>query len=310
MNHDSVLKKIIFPAVTVLAGFIAVAPLSGYIDRVRPPLPEAYEDADLTFNGSRLKGFAFGMEGLIADWYYVRSIQYIGDKLVHSKSDFINVEDLRDLHPVLLYPLLTNATDLDPHFIAPYSYGALVLPAIDPQKAIDLASKGIEHNPTEWKLYQHLGYIYWRLKQYDKASEIYERGSQIPNAAPFLKMMAASMKTAGGGRETARAIYREMLEGSNDDMVRLTATRKLKELASLDEREAIDKALGEWKEKNGRCPDSLHEILPVLLKVKLSNGDFRVNSKNDLVDPTDAPYLLNKETCQADLDLSKTLIAH
>lgn len=311
MKRDSLLQRILIPAAILLAGFGAAVGLSGLISSVRPPLPEQYEDTDLTFNGSHLKGFAFGMEGLIADWYYVRSLQYIGDKIINSNSDFINIEDLRDLHPVLLYPLLTNATDLDPHFIAPYSYGALVLPAIDPEKAIDLAIKGIENNPAQWRLYQYLGYIYWRLGQYEKASEIYEKGSQIPDAPPFLKIMAASMRTAGGSRATARAIYREMLAGTTDDQVRLMATRKLNELDSIDEREAIGKILTDWRDKTGRCPDSLHEILPLLLKVKLPDGhDFRIDNKNDLVDPTEAPYLLDKGTCQANLDLSKTQIAH
>ena len=274
-------------------------------------MPEGYGDADPTFNGSRLKGFAFGMEGLVSDWYYIRSLQYIGDKVINSKSDFINIEDLRDLNPKLLYPLLTNSVNLDPHFIAPYSYGALIMPAIDPEKAIELATKGIENNPNEWRLHQYLGYIYWRLKRYEKASEIYEKGSAIAGAPPFMKIMAASMKTAGGSRETSRAIYREMLANTEDEQVKITARRKLNELDSMDERDAMDKMLAELKDKNGRCAESLHEILPMLSHVKLPDGhDFRITSTNELVDPTDAPYLLDKQACQAKLDLSQTGIAH
>ena len=301
------LQKVIMPGVIIVAGFAAVVLLSGFIERSRPPLPDDYADSDLNMDGSRLKGFAFGAEGLIADWYYMRSLQYVGDKLLNRTSETINIDDLRDLNPRLLFPMLENATDLDPHFIGAYSYGAIVLPAIDPGKAIDLAAKGIVHNPNEWRLYQHLGYIFWKLGQYDKASEVYEKGSQVAGAQPFMKMMAASMKTKGGSRETSRLIYREMLENSDDEQVRITAERRLNELDSLDERETIDKTLSDFKEKNGRCAGDLSEITSMMMSVKLpENREFRVDNSNRLVDPTGAPYLLDIENCRVKLDPERT----
>jgi tetratricopeptide (TPR) repeat protein len=309
MMSADILRKIVLPAAVIVAGFAAVVPLSGYITIVRPQLPEAYEDTDLSVQGSHLKGFALGMEGLLADVYYMRSLQYIGEKILKSKVETINIDDLRDLNPRLLYPFLDNATDLDPHFIAAYSFGAMVLPAIDKEKAIELASKGIANNPDQWRLYQHLAYIYWKLGRYDEAAETYNKGSQIAGAAPFLKLMAAAMKTDGGSRETARAIYRQMLEGSDDDQVRITAERRLQELESLDEREAIDRALTEFNEKTGRCANNLGEILPMLMTVKLpEDRDFRINNANQLVDPTGAPYLLDKVNCQVRLDAEHTTL--
>ncbi len=296
-------KNTVLPAVMVVAGLITAALLSGYIQIVRPQLPENYEDSDLTVNGARLKGFALGFDSLIADWYWMRSLQYIGNKIVASKSEDIDLDDLRSLNPRLLHPLLENATDMDPHFTAAFAYGAVVLPAIDPEKAIAIAQKGIANNPNEWRLYQHLGYIYWKLKQYDKAAETYDRGSEIPGAAPFMKIMAAAMRTEGGSRSTARQIYQAMLDGSDDPMVRVTAERRLNLLASLDEREAIDRALAEHKEKTGRCVTDLKETIPLLMPVKLPEGrEFRIDSKNRLVDPTGAPYGLDRDKCRVILD--------
>lgn len=304
---SNALKSVILPAAIIIAGFAAVVGLSGFLDRHRPELPPDYEDSDLSMNGSRLKGFALGFEGLMADWYWMRSLQYMGNKIVKSESDFINLEDLRSLNPRLLYPLLENATDLDPHFIAAYSYGAIVLPAIDPKQAIAIAEKGIANNPKEWRLYQHLAYVYWKTKQYDKAAETYEKGAEVPGAAPFMRLMAASMKTEGGSRATARQIFRQMLDGSDDPMVRLTAERRLNEIDSLDERDAIDTALAEFKERSGRCANSFAEITPMLLQVKLPAGnEFQVDRAGNLVDPTDAPYLLDKENCRVKLDPART----
>lgn len=300
-------RTIILQLAVIIAGLAAIVLLSAFMDRHRPELPADYEDSDLSMNGSRLKGFALGFEGLMADWYWMRSLQYIGGKIVKADSDVINLDDLRSLNPRLLYPLLDNATDLDPHFIDAYSYGAIVLPAIDPAQAIAITEKGIADNPGEWRLYQHLGYIYWKLKQYDKASDAYDKGSRVANAAPFMRLMAAAMKTEGGSRATAREIFRQMLDGSDDASIRGTAERRLKDLESLDERDAIDKALAEFEEKNGRCVASLIEINSMLLNVKLPAGrEFRVDNANRLIDPTDIPYLLDKENCRVKLDAGRT----
>src|SRR5437773_156352 len=152
MTSNRPLTSLVLPTLIVAAGFAAIFLLSGFIERNKPGLPEGYEDSDLAFNGSNLKGYAFGFEGLIADFYWMRSLQYVGDKLVKSNDEFINIDNLTNLNPRLLYPYLKTATDLDPQFIMAYTYGALVLPAIDPAKAIDLANKGIANNPKAWRL--------------------------------------------------------------------------------------------------------------------------------------------------------------
>ncbi|MFL6373377.1 MAG: tetratricopeptide repeat protein [Pyrinomonadaceae bacterium] len=286
--------------------------LSQHIEATKPPLPENYGDSDLEMNGSYLRGYALGTESLIADWYYMRSLQYVGDKLVNSKSDFINIEDLRDLNPRLLYPYLDNATDLDPHFIEAYTYGAIVLPAVDQQQAIKLTQKGIANNPNQWRLYQYLGYIYWHSGNYEKAAEYYQKGSEIAGAAPFMKLMAGMMRVSGGSRETAREIFQQMLrDNGQDPMVVTTADLRLMELDWLDQRDAMNDALARYNASNGRCPGDLREIAPAIRMVTLPAGnEFHINDSAQLIDPSGAPYLLDHDKCEIKLDLSKTAIAH
>lgn len=303
------LKNILFPALIIISGFVAIFSLTNFIERNRPALPEDYGDSDLYLNGSNLKGFAFGTEGLLADWYYMRSLQYIGDKVINQKEGPVNIDDMRYLNPRLLYPLLNNATDLDPHYIAAYSYGAIVLPGVDSDKAIQITEKGISNNPNEWRLYQYLGYIYWRLGNYEKAAEVYDEGSKVPGAAGFMKIMAALMKTEGSSRDTARKIYSQMLSDSEDENVRVTAERRLALMDSLDEQDAIDKALADFRERNGRCVNTLSEILASLRSVRLGEGrDFRIDRQNRIVDPSDAPYLLDRDNCRVRLDPEKTSV--
>ena len=296
------LKNIVLPLVIVVMGFVAITALSVFLDENKPSLPAGYDDQDMAINVAKFRGFAFGCEGLMADWYWMQSLQYIGGKIDKAQSG-INMEDLSVLNPRLLYPYLDTATSLDPHFIAAYSYGAIVLPSINPENAIAIAQKGIANNPDEWRLYQHLGYIYWRLKDYEMAAVNYEKGSMIAGSPTFMKLMAASMKTEGGSRDTARSIYRQMLAESSEDQTRYVAELRLKQLDAMDELDAIDRVLGDMSEKSGKCVNSLNEILPILISVKLPEGkEFRIDRSNRLVDPTDTPYLLDRENCRVEID--------
>lgn len=304
-------SKTLISAAIIVAGLTVTVFLTGFIEKNRPSLPPGYEDEDLSLQGSRLKGFSFGMEGLIADWYWMRSLQYLGDKLLKDPDAQIDVNNLRSLNPRLLYPFLNTATDLDPQFIAAYSYGAVVLPAIDPQNAIALTSKGIADNPDEWQLYHYLGYIYWRMEEYEKAAEIYEKGSKIPGAAPFLQMMAAKLKTQGGSRDTAREMYKQLYEGAHDDQVRESAALQMLRIESLDETDAIDEILAAGRDQAGKCPSVWAEIQSRLRTVKLPSGrPLNLDKSGAPLDPNGVPYILDRqnEACKAEVDYQRSKI--
>ncbi|MBX3300411.1 MAG: hypothetical protein KF736_13215 [Acidobacteria bacterium] len=293
----------------VLAGLAVSIPASRYAMDAKPQLPAEYSDGDLTFDAGSIRGFTFGADGLVADVYFIRALQYIGDKILASDLDSVNLDDLRSLDPRLLHPYLDTATDLDPHYIAAYSYGAVVLPAIDSDKAIALTKKGIANNPDAWRLHQYLGYVYWRLGRYEEAAETYAQGAAIEGAPTFLRVMAAVMQKQGGSRDTARAIFADMATNSADDSIRAMAQRRLAELAALDELDAINAALSKLAEANRRCPATLGEAVPLLREVKLpAGGEFRVDRGGHLVDPTGVPYMLDSKNCSATVDPVRSTI--
>lgn len=292
-------------AVAILLPLIGV--LSDAANANRIALAASYEDSDLEFQARRLKGFALGAEGLLADWYWIRSLQYIGAKIVRTETAQLNIEDLRPLNPRLLYPMLDNATDLDPSFMAAYSYGAVMLPAIDNSQAIALTEKGIRDNPDVWRLYQYLGYIYWRSKDFDKAATTYEAGSKIAGAPPFFKQMAAAMRAQGGSRETARLIYTQMLAEAEDRQSRESAELRLMQLDSMDQLDAINSIL----KQQPSCPASLSAILPLLRNVKLPHANqFKLDRSDNLTDPSGVPYVLNRESCTAGVNQKESTIPH
>lgn len=306
MNKD--IAQFIIYGFLIAAGFASVFGLSNYLERNRVSLPETYEDEDLSLQGKRLKGFALGAEGLMADWYWMQSLQYLGGKLVRTETETVDLNNLRHLNPRLLYPYLDNATDLDPKLMAAYTYGATMLPAIDNDQAIALTQKGIANNPDSWNLHHLLGYIYWTNRDYENAAKAYDEGIQIEGAPQFMKLMAASLRTQGGSRETARAMFNQMLQSNPDQQTKSNAEFRIMELDFLDERDAIDAALKSLKERQGRCPSAWSELVPALRNVKLPAGnEFQLDKSDNLVDPSGVPYVIDATTCKVQLGLESTL---
>ena len=282
-------------AIIVVAGILATVAMARVVDARRPSPDLTTSDESLYLNAKTAKRMSLGFNGLAADWYWMRSLQYVGRKIMAVDED-VAIDDLGELNLKLLAPLLENATTLDPQFLDPYEYAAVVLPAIDVQEAIRLTRKGIEANPTAWQLYQHLGYIYWQQGDYATAADVYGRGAQLAGAPAWMTAMKARMAAEGGSRGTAREIYKQMFEQSTDDKVKDMARRRLMQLDSLDQRDALGKLLSIYQTRVGRCPASWREIEPTLRAVRA-----RVDASGAPLDPSGAPYVLQSAKCAVEL---------
>src|SRR6266567_5105846 len=154
----------------VMAGIVAAVLLSKWIDAHRPFVSTEVEQERLYVTGNVARRMSLGFKGMVADWYWMRSLQYVGGKILSVPKD-VQLDNLGQLNLKLLAPLLDAATTLDPEFMEPYEYAAVVLPDVDVQEAIRITRKGIAANPSAWRLYQHLGYIYWQQQDFAAASK-------------------------------------------------------------------------------------------------------------------------------------------
>src|SRR5438876_2308995 len=198
MNHHSSIRDGLL-MLTVLLGLATVVGLSHWLDSHRPPVDLKVEEEQLYLNGTTAKRISLGFNGLAADWYWMRSLQYVGRKVLNTPRE-IQLDDLGQLNVKLLAPLLDTATTLDPEFMEPYEYAAVVLPGVNVEDAIRITRKGIAVNPSAWRLYQHLGYIYWQQKDFKAASEAYGQGAALPGAPQWMEAMKAQMLAQGGSR--------------------------------------------------------------------------------------------------------------
>jgi len=296
--------KTVTLGLVVVVGMACAALMVRWTDNLRPPVDPNVIDESLYLNDKTARRLSLGFNGLAADWYWMRSLQYVGKKMLNFEGT-LSLDDLSQLNLKLLAPLLDTATTLDPEFIEPYEYAAIVLPAIDVQQAIRLTQKGIDANPNAWRLYHHLGYIYWRQGQYQTASEIYGRGAQIPGAPAWMQAMQAKMMNEGGSRSTAREIYTRMYEQSTENDVKEMARRRLLQMDSLDQRDNLQKLFTAYKTRTGKCPDSWRELEPVFRAVRIP-----VDQSGAPLDPSGAPYVLQAGKCEVQLDLTRSQVPY
>src|SRR5690348_3586860 len=104
--------KTISLALIIVIGIIPIISLSGLIEAERPPVDPNAADESLYLNAKTARRLSLGFNGLAADWYWMRSLQYVGRKIIGQEQS-IALDDLGQLNLKLLAPLLENATTLD-----------------------------------------------------------------------------------------------------------------------------------------------------------------------------------------------------
>ena len=203
-----------------------------------------------------LKWLSLGYDGLLADVYWTRAVQYFGAR------HFLGSHDYE-----LLAPLLEITTGLDPHLTVAYEFGAHFLApkppygAGMPQQAIQLVNEGIRDNPNVWKLYYNLGFIYYtELKDYPKAADAFARGSKVPEAHPFLRIMAAQMAQHSGELQMARMMWTTAYESTTDRDIRANALAHLRALQVDEDITNLEKLISIYREKTGHLPLSFSEL--------------------------------------------------
>jgi tetratricopeptide (TPR) repeat protein len=294
------MKKDALRLLVIVLGLAEVVLLAHWIDDHRPDMNARFSEERLYVDGATAKRLTFAFNGIAADWYWMRSLQYVGGKIVRYEDTHdgrFNLGNLSSLNLTLLAPLLHVTTTLDPQFMAPYEFGAVILPELNQDEAISLLNYGIAANPSSWRLHHYLGYIYWQRKDYVQASEIYAVGAKLPGAPAWMAALSARLKAEGGSRGAAREMYGHLYEASNDEAVKEMVTKQIMRLDSLDERDVIRRVLTDYRAQSGRCASAWRDVVGALRTARL-----KIDSTTGApLDPSNTPYGLIKDGCDVDL---------
>jgi hypothetical protein len=247
--------------ITLIAGALLVVCMLGsvlFLRRLDQLRTGATLDEVLYITSPKaLKRMALGYDGLLADVYWTRAIQYFGRHHLLQSGRY-----------ELLAPLLEITTTLDPHLIVAYEFGAnFIAPAPPngagmPERAIRLMEFGIQQNPKEPKLYYALGFIYYtELKDYPKAAKTFEEGSLQPGAHQVLKILAAQAAQHAGETQTARMLWIMTYKTVQEKDVRANALAHLEALQIDDEVTRTEDAVTLYGRKTGQLPPSLSVLV-------------------------------------------------
>jgi tetratricopeptide (TPR) repeat protein len=240
--------------VTAVAALLLAALFAGSVVALGKVETARGEEATLeevlyVSSSKTLKRMSLGYSSLLADIYWTRAVQYFGSR-VHRSTRFD-----------LVAPLLEITTDLDPHLIPAYQTGSIFLcqrvpvGAGQPDKAVALLEKGIRENPEYWRMYFTLGFVHYLDRHdYKAAQQAFEKGSEVPGALPWMKVMAARMAEQAEDIGTAIALWKAVYDTNPDKMVRDTALKHIVSLETDAQMEELERRVQAYREQTGTLP--------------------------------------------------------
>jgi hypothetical protein len=276
--------------VLLALGLAGVWQLQKKIDVQRQALQE--ERDELVLRSPKLiKRMSLEYAPLVGAMYWTRAVQYYGEK---HRLHQANLEEL--------WPLLDITTTLDPNLIVAYRFGSTFLSdapprgAGDPEHGVELLRRGVIANPDYWRFYQDLGNVYYfDKKDYTRAAEAFAEGAKNPQAAIWMKVMAAKIAADGESLETSYFLWRDIYQTAKEPQIKKNAALHLRLVkVDLDLRE-LNRLAGEYERRTGRRATKMSELVQGELLTQLPG------------DPDGYPYVLG-EGGKAELNLNSPML--
>lgn len=201
---------------------------------------------------------ALGFDDIVADLYWIRSIQYYGRARLERRAD---------ARYDLLYPLLDLTTSLDPRFRVAYNFGAFFLSepapggAGRPDLAIRLLEKGMAANPDRWEYPYDIGFVHYRRGDYTTAAEWFQRASRVPGATNWLGPLAAVTLATGGDVRSSRLLWENLLASSEQRWIRDQARTALLKLDAVEDIRRLRGVTAEYERRHGDPPAAWEDVV-------------------------------------------------
>jgi len=231
---------------------ILIASLSYRIDLKKTP-HELIGELMYFPSGLAVQALSLGFQESMADLVWLRFIQYYGEhRMTDARFD-------------LMYHILDILTTFDPYFVHAYTLGSLMLThdAKRPDQAMALLKKGMRADINEWRtpfIYGLIHYVF--LRNYKTALAYLRISAQKPNAPDMPKRWAGyiALKKIGDTR-TALALWIDLYKNAKNPEERKIAIMYIQEAQMDLDIEFLNKKIDEFKDKFGRAPYYLNELV-------------------------------------------------
>jgi len=190
---------------------------------------------------------SFGAREFLADWYWLKTIQYYGGGDPYGK-----YRKLAELFDVVV--------TLSPKFLAAYQTGLIILPGEGfVEEAIALGKGGQRNLPDRWELPYYTGLVYHIYKKdYRAAAEQFTQAASLPGAPPIVQYFSGVYRNLANERQLAYEIFRTVAATSESDFIKERAAKYVLHLEVIFQ---LEDALKSYQARFKRLPDSFEALV-------------------------------------------------
>ena len=205
-----------------------------------------------------VKAASAGYSELIGDFYWLKAIQYFGDKQNYT------TERLRHL-----YPLLDLITDISPLFEYAYRFGGVTISLLDTNGDLSekILIKGVKNISNSWKIPYLLGYVeYYVLNNpmlasvyYDLAGVVAERSDE-PEMR-WLRSLAEKIRIDVEDTDVMIPVLDKMYNEEKDPTLKEKYFTRFRMALQRRDLKFLGRKIEEFKRQYNRYPETLNELV-------------------------------------------------
>ncbi|MGC4122304.1 MAG: tetratricopeptide repeat protein [Myxococcales bacterium] len=198
-------------------------------------------------NGTFLRHFSLGQPTTLADFYWLKLVQYIGG--------------VQGPQPHL-FPLANLITDLDPEYGYAYLAPAMVISSKKRfEEANELLLKGVENNVPRWEIPFNLAFNYWyELQDYERGAKYLKLAVAVPGRPEWLPVLVGRLLATAGNVDSAIQFVQAMLEQAPDEKTRADLEHKVVQFRYERDVQLLEKAVAEFQRIRGGLPWGFAEL--------------------------------------------------
>lgn len=189
-------------------------------------------------------------KGMVANYLILEAASFIGSAQRPTPQDWDAVARLLD-----------QSSSLDPYFKQTYRLTQSTLPWEEDQltPALKILERSRKHLTWDWEPGFYLGFdYYYFLKDNLAASQTLMEASKIPGAPTTLATLASRLSSRSGHTRAAIDFLASIIERTEDEKTREELGKRILALKGV---EYLDAAVKHFKDRFGRMPDSLDELV-------------------------------------------------
>jgi len=205
-----------------------------------------------------VKAVSIGYSELFGDFYWLKAIQYFGDKQ--------NYTSERLGH---LYPLVDLITDISPLFEYAYRFGGVTISLLDTNGDLSekILIKGVKNIGNSWKIPYLLGYLeYYVLHNpmlasvyYDLAGVVAERSDE-PDMK-WLRSLAEKIRIDVEDTDVMIPLLEKMYQEERDPILKEKYFARFRMALQRRDFKFLGKKIEEFKQQYNRYPETLNELV-------------------------------------------------